>query len=100
MKIKEAADRLNISARAIRSYEEKGLLSPSKQASNLYRTFAEKDIWRLQTIISLREAGMSLVDIKKALAKIDEENNEELRYYLELQRTVMMSEWLEIKRVI
>ncbi|NOU97744.1 methyltransferase domain-containing protein [Paenibacillus sp. LMG 31456] len=100
MQIKEIANKLNISPRAVRFYEEKGLLSPAKQENNQYRTFVEKDVWRLQTIISLREAGMPLTDIKKALDEIDETNHEQLQYYLELQRTVMMSQWLEIKQVI
>jgi putative AdoMet-dependent methyltransferase len=100
MKIKELADKLNISPRAVRFYEEKGLLSPAKQENNQYRTFVEKDVWRLQTIISLREAGMPLSDIKKALEQWDEENKEEIQYYLELQRSVLMSQWLEIKQVI
>jgi putative AdoMet-dependent methyltransferase len=100
MKIKELADKLTISTRAIRFYEEKGLLSPTKQANNQYRTFTEKDIWRLQTIISLREAGMPLSDIKKALEVIDLQDKEEFQYYLELQRSVMMSQWLEIKQII
>ncbi|MCD9022089.1 MerR family transcriptional regulator [Cohnella silvisoli] len=100
MKINEVAAKLKISARAVRFYEEKGLFSPAKQANNLYRTFTEKDVWRLQTIISLREAGMSISDIKSALETWDENNKEELQYYLELQRTVMMSEWLQIKQVI
>ncbi|MBW7477648.1 MerR family transcriptional regulator [Paenibacillus oenotherae] len=100
MKIKELADKLNISARAIRFYEEKGLLSPHKEEHNLYRTFEEKDIWRLQTIISLRESGMKLSNIKQALQEIDAKGHGELRYYLELQRSVMMKQWLEIKQVI
>jgi putative AdoMet-dependent methyltransferase len=100
VKIKEVADKLNLSPRAIRLYEAKGLFSPAKQADNLYRTFTEQDIWKLQTIISLRESGMSLTDIKQALESLDDNNTEELQYYLELQRTVMMSEWLQIKQVI
>ncbi|WP_239615641.1 MerR family transcriptional regulator [Cohnella mopanensis] len=100
MQIKEVANKLNITPRAVRFYELKGLLSPSKQPDNRYRTFTEQDVWRLQTIVSLREAGMSLADIKQALEKWDENDREELQYYLELQRSVMMSEWLQIKQVI
>lgn len=100
VKIKEVAEKLNISPRAVRFYEEKGLLSPAKQEHNLYRTFTEKDVWRLQTIISLREAGMSLSSIRSALQQVDENNKEELQYYLELQRSVLLSQWLEIKQVI
>ncbi len=100
MKIKEVAEKLNISPRAIRFYEEKGLVIPDKQANNQYREFSEQDIWRLQTIIALREAGMTIDDIKRALEKIEGADKQELQYYLELQRSVMFSKWLEIKQII
>lgn len=100
MKIKEMADRLNISPRAIRFYEEKGLIAPAKQGNNQYRDFCEKDIWRLQTIISLREAGMTIEDIRKALIEIEGDDHNELQYYLELQRSVLFSKWLEMKQII
>jgi len=100
MQIKEVAKKLNISARTIRFYEEKGLISPTKQEQNLYRTFSERDIWRLQTIISLREAGMTLADIQKALREIEQNDKEELLYYLELQRSVIFSQWVELKHMI
>ncbi|WP_410511964.1 MerR family transcriptional regulator [Paenibacillus sp. BR2-3] len=99
MKIKEAADKLKISARAIRFYEEKGLISPSKR-DNTYRDFSEKEIWRLQTIISLREAGMPVEDIRKALLEMEGQDHEELQYYLELQRSVLFGKWVELKHVI
>lgn len=99
MRIKEVADKLNISARAIRFYEEKGLLSPNK-GDNLYREFSEKEVWRLQTIISLREAGMTVEDIRIALLNIEGEDLGELQYYLELQRSVLFSKWIETKHII
>jgi putative AdoMet-dependent methyltransferase len=46
MKIKELAEKLKISARAIRFYEEKGLISPVKLAGNQYRIFSENEVWR------------------------------------------------------
>ncbi len=100
MNIKEAADRLGITPRAIRFYEKKGLLSPAKQESNRYRTFSDPDIWRLQTIVSLREAGMTLSDIKQALEKWEVNGMEELQYYLELQRSILMSEWLQLRQIL
>lgn len=99
MQIKEVADKLGISARAIRFYEEKGLISPNK-GGNQYREFSEKDIWRLQTIIALREAGMSIEDIGRSLCQLEKQDHEELQYYLELQRSVLFSKWLEIKLII
>lgn len=100
MNIKEAASRLGISARAIRFYEEKGLILPAKQMSNGYRTYTENDIWRLQTIAALREIGMSLQDITHALGEIDQGNQQRLEEYLELQQAVMYAQWIELKRMM
>ncbi|MDQ0659874.1 methyltransferase domain-containing protein [Paenibacillus sp. W2I17] len=100
MNIKEAAGRLGISARAIRFYEEKGLILPTKQSSNGYRTYTENDIWRLQTIAALREIGMSLQDITHALGEIDQGNQQRLEEYLELQQAVMYAQWIELKRMM
>ncbi|MCM3134825.1 MerR family transcriptional regulator [Paenibacillus polysaccharolyticus] len=100
MNIKEAASRLGISARAIRFYEEKGLIQPAKQSGNGYRTYTENDIWRLQTIAALREIGMSLQDITQALAEIDQGNQQGLEEYLELQQAVMYAQWIELKRMM
>ncbi|UPK43579.1 methyltransferase domain-containing protein [Paenibacillus pabuli] len=100
MNIKDAADRLGISARAIRFYEEKGLISPVKQTNNGYRTYTENDIWRLQTITALREIGMSLQDITQALGEIDQGNQQRLEEYLELQQAVMYAQWVELKRML
>ncbi|MEO2209953.1 methyltransferase domain-containing protein [Paenibacillus amylolyticus] len=100
MNIKEAASRLGISARAIRFYEEKGLILPAKQSGNRYRTYTESDIWRLQTIAALREIGMSLQDITHALGEIDQGNQQRLEEYLELQQAVMYAQWIELKRMM
>lgn len=103
MRIKEVADKLKISARAIRFYEDKGLIAPSKE-DNQYRDFGEQEIWRLQTIISLREAGMTVEDIRDALKHIEDQaqgqEHEQLQYYLELQRSMLFSKWIEMKQII
>mgnify|MGYP001348972577 CR=1 FL=1 len=100
MKIREAAARLGISQRAIRFYEKSGLLKPDRQPHNRYREFSEDDIWRLQTIIALREAGMPVADIRKALAGIDERDGNRLGEMLELQRSVLFAKWVEMKQMI
>jgi len=100
MKIKQAAERLVISQRAIRFYEKQGLLSPSRQQHNGYREFGEEDIWRLQTIVALREAGMPIADIRTALAEIDAKDEGRLMELLELQRSVMFAKWVEMKQMI
>jgi putative AdoMet-dependent methyltransferase len=100
MRIKDIAGKLNISARAIRFYEQKGLISPRKQEENRYRLFTEEDAWRLQTIIALREVGMSVKEIKKILDEINEGERKNISYYLELQRAAIFAKWVELKQMI
>jgi putative AdoMet-dependent methyltransferase len=98
--IKEMAKKLQTTPRAIRFYEEQGLISPYKVEENQYRTFSDKDAWRLQTIISLREMKMPIKEIKKILEQIDEGEEKEILHYLELQRSMMFAQWVELKHMI
>ncbi|SFJ46508.1 MerR family transcriptional regulator [Thermoflavimicrobium dichotomicum] len=100
MHIKEIAQRLNITPRTIRFYEEKGLIAPLKNEENQYRVFTEKEAWRLQTIVSLREVGMPIEQIRQVLEKIDQGAPEEILDYLELQRAVLFKEWVRLKQII
>ncbi len=100
MKIHEIAKKLNLSPRAIRFYEEKGLISPHKHPHNGYREFTESDAWRLQTIMALREVGVAVEDIKKALDPIERGDKHEVQHFLELQRSIMFSQWVELKQMI
>ncbi len=99
MHIQEIAQRLQITPRAIRFYEEKGLIQPEKESTSGYRRFREEDAWRLQTIIALREVGMPIEDIRLLLEKLDQEEGS-LLTYLEIQRSYMYDRWIELKSVI
>lgn len=94
LKIKEAANRLNTTPRAIRFYEEKGLIEPEK-GENDYRHYNDQHLWKLQTILALREVGMSTSQIKSTL-----QDDKEVSKYLNLQRSALYEEWLEIKDMI
>lgn len=99
MKINELAGRLDITPRAIRFYEEKGLLHPS-YAENGYRHYTEADAWRLQTIAAFREIGFGIEGIAKLLQYADSGDSDTFRHYLELQRAVLFSQWVEWKQVL
>ncbi|KAA8999733.1 methyltransferase domain-containing protein [Paenibacillus spiritus] len=99
MKIQEAADLLGISARTIQFYEERGLVAPVK-GMNVYREFEEEDIWRLQTIIALREAGLGVADVMDSLRSADGHDYEQVLYYLEIQRSALFSKRMEIRSMI
>ncbi|WP_458120944.1 MerR family transcriptional regulator [Paenibacillus sp. Z6-24] len=99
MKINELARKLGVSARTIRFYEQNGLLEPAREEDNRYRVFHEEDIWRLQTIIALREAGMPVKEIRAVLEPEGMPDSTRLRYYLELQHSILTTQWLEMKRM-
>lgn len=96
MQIKEVAKQLNTTARSIRFYEEKGLISPEKDLVNDYRYFTEKDVLRLSTILALREIGVRVQDIKKLLNN----PNMSMKQYLDVQRSALFEKWIEMKDMI
>lgn len=100
MKINVLAKRLNVTPRAIRFYEKKGLLNPDRCPDNGYRVYDEQDAWRLQTIASLREIGLSLNQIQGILEKMDRGNTAGIHHYLEIQRMGLVSKWVEWKHAI
>lgn len=71
MKIKEAALATGLTERAIRLYEEHGLISPSVTVKNGrdFRDYTEENITRLKTIAALRRALFTIDEIKKMLAE-------------------------------
>lgn len=63
MKIKQVEDRVGISRKNIRFYEEQGLLSPGR-AENGYREYDENDILRLKQIKFLRKLNVPIQQIQ------------------------------------
>ncbi|MEK3911225.1 MerR family transcriptional regulator [Paenibacillus sp. FSL H7-0331] len=100
MKINELARRLDVTPRAIRFYEEKGLLQPVKNEHNGYRHYTEEDAWRLQTITSFREMGIGIESIAKLLRVFDSGDATSLHHHLELQRAILFSKWVEWKQTL
>ncbi|MBW4847797.1 MAG: MerR family transcriptional regulator [Lachnospiraceae bacterium] len=69
--INKLAKLAGISTRALRYYDELGLLSPARVSSNGYRIYGQKEIDRLQQILFYRELGVSLEEIRNILASKD-----------------------------
>jgi MerR family transcriptional regulator, repressor of the yfmOP operon len=68
LKIQEVAAETGLTTRAIRYYEEVGLLEPAARSEGAYRLYDESDLERLRTIKELRdEAGFSLAQIGQLL---------------------------------
>lgn len=72
MTINEIANELNITKRAMKYYEEQGLLKVAKD-SNGYRNYSEQDVETLRIISVYRKLGISISDIKRLLEKEDKD---------------------------
>jgi DNA-binding transcriptional MerR regulator len=82
LRINEAAAEAGLTTRAIRYYEEIGLLEPAARSGGDYRLYDQSDLDRLQFIRSLRDdAGFSLAQIRQLLEDeaARERNNARLR---------------------
>ena len=67
MKIKQVEELVGITSKNIRFYEEQGLLSPER-AENGYREYHQEHVDTLKKIKLLRKLGVSVEEIKRALA--------------------------------
>jgi MerR family transcriptional regulator, thiopeptide resistance regulator len=68
-KIGELAAKTGLTVRTLHHYEEIGLLSPSHRTESNHRLYDAADIARLQQIVSLKNLGFSLEQIKDSLGK-------------------------------
>jgi MerR family transcriptional regulator, repressor of the yfmOP operon len=72
LRIGEVAERVGVTTRTIRYYEERGLLGGPDRAKGTHRLYSEADVIRLQELIRLRDLlGLSL-DGLVALAEAEE----------------------------
>ncbi|MGM0452930.1 MAG: MerR family transcriptional regulator [Thermodesulfobacteriota bacterium] len=78
--ISDLADELDISTRAIRFYEEKGLISPERTKGN-HRIYDKRDRTRLKLILRGKRLGYSLDEISEmiGMADFDMDEEEQLR---------------------
>lgn len=83
-----------VSKRALRYYEELGLISPSRLDSNGYRLYGKKEIERLQHILFYKELGVSLEDIYNIL--IDENFNRETLLKEHLKSLILKKEQINL----
>lgn len=65
VKIREVSSRYDVSARALRYYEDMGLISSIRSNDYAYRMYDQKAIKRLEQILILRKLNISIKDIKR-----------------------------------
>lgn len=71
MLIGEVAQRCGVSARMLRHYHRLGLVTPTGRTTGGYRQYSADDVRRLFHVESLRTLGLTLEEVKGALAEPD-----------------------------
>jgi MerR family transcriptional regulator, thiopeptide resistance regulator len=66
-KVGDLSKQTGLSIRTLHYYDEIGLLSPSHRTESGYRVYDKQDIIRLQQIITLKQIGFSLEDVRSCL---------------------------------
>lgn len=108
LKISEIADFFGVSAKAMRIYEQKGIIKPYKiDAETGYRYYSANQVKQLNTLIELQELGFSLAEIKKIMdggvttAKLkdamEDKRAEWERHLAEVERKIESIEKIEDK---
>lgn len=68
VQIGDFARKAGVSVRAIRYYEELGLIHPEAHSVGGFRLYSQDSLKRLQIINSLKELGLSLMEIRQIFA--------------------------------
>jgi DNA-binding transcriptional MerR regulator len=82
LKIGEVSRRTGLTARALRYYEEIGLLEPSGRLAGGHRVYTTEDLRRLYRICLLRQLGTPLATMAAALDEPDAELSEAVDRHL------------------
>ena len=93
----EIAKKAGVSQKAIRLYDEKGLLKPSEYSEGNYRLYDKEALLVLEKIIALKQIGFSLEEIHDNLIT---EKNMDITESLKQQLKLMEAKKQELERTI
>ena len=85
-KVGELSKATGLSVRTLHHYDEIGLLSPSHRTPSGHRLYGGGDVARLQQIVSLRELGFPLEQVRELLDRPDMSPQRVLRMHIERLR--------------
>jgi DNA-binding transcriptional MerR regulator len=83
LQVGELSKRTGLSVRTLHHYDEIGLVKPSSRSESGYRLYTAADIARLQQVLSLRQLGFSLDEIRDCLDGSDFSPSEVIRLHME-----------------
>lgn len=72
MRVRQLSENLGVSPDTVRYYTRIGLIKPSKSAANGYKFYNVTEQNRLRFILSARDLGFSVEDIKHIISEADD----------------------------
>ena len=93
----EIAKKAGVTQKAVRLYDEKGLLKPTEYSEGNYRLYDKEALQILEKIVALKQIGFSLEEIRDNLLNGEAENVEEA---LKMQLKVMEEKRYQTDKVI
>ena len=71
LQIGEAAERVGLSLRTVRYWEEIGLVAPNARSKGGFRLYSESDLSRLLVVKAMKPLGLTLEEMREILELID-----------------------------
>ena len=71
MKIGEVSERVGMSLRSMRYYEEEGLITPAGRTPGGFRLYSERDVRRLLLIMQMKPLDFTLDEMRQVLTDLD-----------------------------
>lgn len=96
-KISEFSKITSLTVKALRYYDEEGLLKPSLRGENGYRYYTIEDYQKAQLIVTLKELEFSIAEIKEVVVSLEDASD--LTYYLEEKRE-MIKKKIEKEKIL
>src|SRR5262245_3328650 len=93
LKVGELARRTGLTIRTLHHYDEVGLLRPSLHTESGHRLYTAGDVARLQQVLSLRQLGFSLEEVRGCLERPEFSLVEVIRLHL-----ARLREQIELQR--
>src|SRR5947199_3774388 len=93
LKVGELARRTGLTIRTLHHYDEIGLLKPSLHTEAGHRLYTAADVARLQQVLSLRQLGFSLDQVRACLDRPDFSPLEVIRLHV-----ARLGEQIELQR--
>lgn len=96
IRIGDVARQFGLTLRALRFYEDKGLISPKREGNT--RLYTNRDIARLKLVLLGRKAGFSLREVKQVMDLYDPESGNVRQYRTLIEKSERQLVKLEKQR--